>query len=57
MYRIKKGKEKLQLTKNVWNNQILMCISLVFTVNSEWRNRNQFINGQKLLGNENREFQ
>nr|WP_260209859.1 hypothetical protein [Apibacter adventoris] len=27
-----------------------MYISLAYIVNSEWKNRNQFINGQKIIG-------
>ena len=39
--------EKVQMAETAWNNKNVVKISEAYTVDSEWRNRNQFINGRK----------
>jgi nuclear transport factor 2 (NTF2) superfamily protein len=41
------AKQKIQLAENAWNSKDPERVSKAYTVNSEWRNRNQFINGRK----------
>ena len=38
--------QKVQLAEDAWNSQDPERVSLAYTINSEWRNRSQFINGQ-----------
>ena len=46
------AKQKVQMAEDAWNNKNVVKISEAYTVDSEWRNRNQFINGR----NEIQEF-
>jgi hypothetical protein len=49
------AKEKIQLAEDVWNSQDPIRISMAYTIDSEWRNRSNFIVGreeiQKFLKN------
>ena len=38
--------QKIQLAEDAWNSQDPERVSLAYTVDSEWRNRSQFINGR-----------
>lgn len=38
--------EKVQLAEDAWNSQDPEKISKAYTVDSEWRNRDQFVNGR-----------
>ncbi|WP_426329004.1 DUF1348 family protein [Pedobacter sp. R-06] len=38
--------QKVQLAEDAWNTQDPLRISLAYSVNSEWRNRDTFINGR-----------
>ncbi|WEK69643.1 MAG: nuclear transport factor 2 family protein [Candidatus Chryseobacterium colombiense] len=38
--------EKVQLAEDAWNSQDPERISKAYTVDSEWRNRDQFVNGR-----------
>ncbi|WP_289660073.1 nuclear transport factor 2 family protein [Flavobacterium panacagri] len=38
--------EKIQLAEDAWNSQDPERVSKAYTINSEWRNRSQFINGR-----------
>ncbi|WP_430409377.1 DUF1348 family protein [Kordia sp.] len=40
------AKQKIQLAEDAWNSQNPEKVSLAYTVDSEWRNRNTFINGR-----------
>lgn len=40
------AKMKIQLAEDAWNSQDPERISLAYTMDSEWRNRSQFINGR-----------
>ncbi len=39
--------EKVQTAEDAWNTQDPYKISLAYSVDSEWRNRSEFINGRK----------
>lgn len=39
--------EKIQLAENVWNSQDPEKVSQAYSENSEWRNRDLFINGRE----------
>jgi len=39
--------EKIQLAEEAWNSQDPERVSKAYTVDSEWRNRDQFINGRE----------
>jgi nuclear transport factor 2 (NTF2) superfamily protein len=49
------AKEKIQLAEDAWNSQDPIRISMAYTIDSEWRNRSNFIVGreeiQKFLKN------
>lgn len=38
--------QKVQLAEDAWNSQNPERVSLAYTIDSEWRNRSQFINGR-----------
>lgn len=40
------AKQKIQAAEDAWNSKDHIKVSLAYTVDSEWRNRNQFINGR-----------
>ncbi|GLU45354.1 nuclear transport factor 2 family protein [Allomuricauda sp. NBRC 101325] len=40
------AKMKIQLAEDAWNSQDPEKVSLAYTMDSEWRNRSQFINGR-----------
>jgi len=39
--------EKIQLAEDAWNSQDPERVSKAYTIDSEWRNRNQFVNGKE----------
>ena len=41
------AKEKIRLAEDGWNSRDPEKVSLAYTVNSQWRNRAQFITGRK----------
>lgn len=45
-FSLETAKEKIQLAEDAWNSQDPERISLAYTTDSEWRNRNEFINGR-----------
>jgi nuclear transport factor 2 (NTF2) superfamily protein len=40
------AKEKIQLAENAWNSQDSNKVALAYTIDSEWRNREFFVNGR-----------
>ncbi len=38
---------KVQLAEDAWNSQDPVRVSLAYTVNTEWRNRSEFVNGRE----------
>lgn len=43
------AKEKVQLAEDAWNSQDPEKVSKAYTVDTEWRNRSQFVNGRKAV--------
>ncbi|KQB42281.1 DUF1348 multi-domain protein [Flavobacterium aquidurense] len=39
--------EKIQLAEDAWNSQDPERVAKAYTVDSEWRNRDQFVNGRE----------
>ncbi|GEC77810.1 nuclear transport factor 2 family protein [Flavobacterium aquatile] len=39
--------EKIQLAEDAWNSQDPERVSKAYTIDSEWRNRSEFINGRE----------
>ncbi len=48
-FTIETAKQKIQLAEDAWNSQNPEKVSLAYSENSEWRNRNVFINGRKQI--------
>lgn len=40
------AKQKIQMAEDAWNSKDPDRVSKAYTINSEWRNRNQFIHGR-----------
>ena len=40
------AKQKVQLAEDAWNSKNPERIALAYTIDTEWRNRNLFINGR-----------
>jgi len=51
-FTLETAKQKIQMAEDAWNSQNPEKVSMAYTVDSEWRNRSQFVNGR----NEIREF-
>lgn len=45
-FTLEKAIEKIQLAENAWNSKDPVRVSKAYAVDSEWRNRNLFINGR-----------
>ncbi len=43
------AKQKVQLAEDAWNSKDPNRVSLAYTVDTEWRNRDQFINGREAV--------
>ncbi|MBO0322250.1 nuclear transport factor 2 family protein [Muricauda sp. CAU 1633] len=41
------AEEKIKLAEDAWNSQDPIKVSEAYTIDSEWRNRSQFINGRE----------
>ena len=41
------AKQKIQMAENAWNTKDPDKVSLAYTVDTEWRNRSEFINGRE----------
>ncbi len=39
--------QKVQMAENAWNTKDPKKVCLAYTIDTEWRNRNQFINGRE----------
>lgn len=42
-----KAKQKVQLAEDAWNSKDYVKVSEAYTVDTEWRNRNVFVNGRE----------
>lgn len=45
-FNLETATQKVQLAEDAWNSKDPERVSLAYTINSEWRNRSQFINGR-----------
>ncbi len=45
-FSVETAKQKIQMAEGAWNSKDPVKVSLAYTVDSEWRNRNLFINGR-----------
>lgn len=43
------AKQKIQMAEDAWNSQNPEKVSMAYSVDSEWRNRSQFINGREAI--------
>ncbi|CAM1341913.1 nuclear transport factor 2 family protein [Tenacibaculum amylolyticum] len=41
------AQQKVQLAEDAWNSKDPIKVSKAYTIDTEWRNRDQFINGRK----------
>lgn len=46
-FTLETAKQKIQMAEDAWNSQDPQRVSLAYTVDSEWRNRDMFINGRE----------
>ena len=46
-FNLESAKQKIQAAEDAWNSKDPGKIALAYTVDSEWRNRNLFINGRE----------
>jgi nuclear transport factor 2 (NTF2) superfamily protein len=44
------AKQKIQLAEDAWNSRDPERVSKAYTIHSEWRNRNVFVNGRAEIG-------
>lgn len=45
-FTVETAKQKIQMAEDAWNSKDPIRVSMAYTQNSEWRNRNEFINGR-----------
>ena len=43
------AKQKVRMAEDAWNNRDPEKVSLAYTVDSAWRNRNEFLNGRDAI--------
>jgi uncharacterized protein len=41
------ARQKIQMAEDAWNSKDPERVSMAYTVDTEWRNRNEFINGRE----------
>ena len=41
------ARQKVQMAEDAWNSQDPVKVSKAYSLDTEWRNRNQFINGRQ----------
>jgi nuclear transport factor 2 (NTF2) superfamily protein len=46
-FTIETAKEKVQLAENAWNTKDAENVSKAYTIDTEWRNRDTFLNGRE----------
>ena len=45
-FTLETAKQKIQAAENAWNSKDPVAVSKAYTIDTEWRNRNTFINGR-----------
>ena len=48
-YNLETAKQKVQLAEDAWNSKDPHRVSMAYTIDTEWRNRNQFIKGREAV--------
>lgn len=48
-FTLETAKQKVQLAEDAWNSKDPNRVSLAYTVDTEWRNRDQFLNGREAV--------
>ncbi len=48
-FTLESAKQKIQIAEDAWNSRDPVRVSQGYTVNSEWRNRNMFLNGREAI--------
>lgn len=46
-YNFETATQKVQLAEDAWNSQDPVRVSLAYTIDTEWRNRSEFVNGRE----------
>lgn len=46
-FTLETAKEKIQIAEDAWNSQDPEKVSKAYTIDSEWRNRDTFVNGRE----------
>ena len=46
MFTEETARQKVQMAENAWNTKDPEKVSLAYTIDTEWRNRDQFVNGR-----------
>ncbi|MET3038104.1 nuclear transport factor 2 family protein [Chryseobacterium sp. NRRL B-14859] len=46
-FTLETAKEKIQMAEDAWNSQDPEKVSKAYTIDSEWRNRDTFVNGRE----------
>ena len=46
-FTIETAKQKIQMAENGWNSKNPEKVSMAYSPNSEWRNRNKFLKGRE----------
>lgn len=46
-FTLETAKQKIQMAEDAWNSQDPEKVSKAYTINSEWRNRDTFVNGRE----------
>ena len=46
-FTLETAKQKIQMAEDAWNSKDPVRVSMAYTPNSEWRNRDEFINGRE----------
>ncbi len=46
-FTLETAKQKIQMAEDAWNSKDPIKVSKAYTMDSEWRNRSQFINGRE----------
>lgn len=46
-FTLETAKQKVQLAEDAWNSRDPQRVSMAYTIDTEWRNRSQFINGRE----------
>jgi nuclear transport factor 2 (NTF2) superfamily protein len=46
-FTLETAKQKIQMAEEAWNSKDVERVSRAYTIDSEWRNRSEFINGRE----------